>query len=433
MSPATTSTGLGRVTVRGMDYDDALDLLADRGPGRMVPDLDRITRLAELLGDPQLTYPSIHVTGTNGKTSTTRMIASLLTAFGVNAGTYSSPHLQTVRERFTSAGTMIGEQRLADLVAEVAPLADLVDAELSQAGSDDRVTYFEFLTAAAYWYFADVPVDVAVVEVGMGGTWDATNLLRGDVAVLTPIAVDHVQLGRTPAETAKEKSGIIKEGTRVVVGEQSADVLSVINDRAAEVGASVTYVGTDHDLTARTVALGGQMISVRVGERTIDDIFLPLFGMHQAENAVTALAAVAALLGTRFGEIDDDLVRNGFLATTSPGRMEVAAREPTVVLDGAHNPHGAAVAATTISESFEFENLVLVVGCLDDKDVAGILEPFEDVAGHVVVTRRRAPGGRVAGTPPAAAADVWGHRRRRRGGGRRRRGTEARHLAGRTR
>ena len=391
-----------------MDHAEALEVLAARGPGRMVPDLDRITRLAELLGDPQLTYPSIHVTGTNGKTSTVRMIASLLTAAGLQTGTYSSPHLQTVRERFTVSGRMVSERRLAELVTDVAPLAGMVDDELAMRDAEDRVTYFEFLTAMAYWFFADEPVDVAVVEVGMGGTWDATNLLRGDVAVLTPIAVDHVQLGRTPAETATEKSGIIKPGARVVLGDQEPEVLDVVESRVAEVGATLRLDGEDHELLDRTVALGGQQIALRVGDREVRDVFLPLFGAHQAANAVTALAAVAAFLGDAFDDLDDQVIRNGFLSVTSPGRLEVVSRDPTIVVDGAHNPHGAATAAAAVAEAFAFDNLVLVVGCLDDKDVGGILAPFRDLATHVIVTRPDGP--RPAATLEAlstAATAVW--------------------------
>lgn len=393
-----------------MNYESALAGLKARGPGRMVPDLSRMTRLAELLGDPQEGYPSIHVTGTNGKTSTTRMIASLLGASGLHAGTYTSPHLQSVRERFTSAGNMVGEQRLADLYEDVLPLAELVDTEQDAAGSDDRVTYFELLTAMAYWFFADEPVDVAVVEVGMGGRWDATNLLRGDVAVLTPIAVDHAQLGRTPVETAQEKSGIIKPGSIVVVADQDPDVMTVIEDAAAAVGAGpILVVGEDHELVSHEMGVGGQRIAIRIGDRTVEDIFLPLFGAHQADNAVSALAAVAALLGDTFADLTDELVRNGFLSVTSPGRMEVVHREPTVILDGAHNPHGAVTAAATITTAFDFGQVILAIACMDDKDVKGILEPFADIANHVIVTTVNGPREAASLERLAAVgAEIWG-------------------------
>lgn len=385
-----------------MDFDEALAVLQARGPGRMAPDLTRISHLATLLGDPQLAYPSVHVTGTNGKTSVARMAATLLSAAGVSAGTYTSPHLQSVRERFTVAGRWIGEQAFADVVEQVAPIAELADREL-----DDRVTYFELLTACAYWWFADKPVDAGVFEVGMGGTWDATNLVRGDVAVLTPIDIDHRELGTTPAGIAVEKSGIIKPGARVVTGRQPDDVMAVVRARADEVGATLHTWGDHHDIVDSRVAVGGQYLTVRVGERTIDDIVLPLFGAHQADNAVLALAAVSTMLGAAFDRMSDDLIRQGFLAVTSPGRMEVVNRDPTVILDGAHNPHGARTTATAMTESFQFRHLVLVVACLDDKDVTGILAPFRDLANHVVVTR--APADRAASVArmQRAAVDLW--------------------------
>ena len=393
-----------------MDFDAALAALQARGPGRMVPDLDRITRLAAMLGDPQEAYPSIHVTGTNGKTSVTRMVATLLSAAGVSAGAYTSPHLQSVRERFTVAGRWIGEQAFAEVVEQVNPIAGLVDHETVVEGGDaelDRVTYFELLTACAYWWFADKPVDVGVFEVGMGGTWDATNLVRGEVAVLTPIDVDHSELGSTPAEVAGEKGGIIKPGARVVVGPQADDVLAVLQGRAAEVGAEVRAWGRDHGVVDRRVALGGQYLSLRVGNRTIDEVMLPVFGAHQADNAALALAVVAAFLGESFDNMDDDLVRQGFAAVTSPGRLEIVHRDPTVILDGAHNPHGAQTAASAVADSFDFRSLVLVVGCLDDKDVEGILRAWADVANHVVVTRAPTPRGASIERMQRAAVQVW--------------------------
>ena len=385
-----------------MDFDTALDRLQQRGPGRMVPDLDRIRHLASLLGDPQEAYPSVHVTGTNGKTSVTRMIATLLSAAGISAGTYTSPHLQSVRERFTVTGRWIGEQAFADVVEQVGPIAELVDQELGES-----VTYFELLTACAFWWFADKPVDAAVFEVGMGGTWDATNLVRGEVAVLTPIDVDHRQLGSTAAEVAVEKSGIVKPGAHVITGPQPDDVLDVVARRAEEVGADLRTWGVDHDVVDRRVAVGGQYLTVRVGERTISDIMLPLFGAHQADNAVVALASVAALLGQAFDNLSDDLVRQGFLAVTVPGRLEVVHRDPTVILDGAHNPHGARTATAAIGEAFDFRHLVLVLGCLDDKDVEGIVRAHRDVANHVVVTRIPSPRGASLERMQRAAVDVW--------------------------
>ena len=363
-----------------LSFERAVAGVRDRGHGRMLPDLDRITLLLELLGQPQRSYPTVHVTGTNGKGSAVRMIAGLLSAAGLSAGTYTSPHLQTIRERMQVAGRRIGEQAFAALYEDVAPLAELVDQR-----SADSVTYFELLTAMASWWFAEVPVDVGVFEVGMGGTWDATNLVRGDVCVLQPIDVDHSELGSTPAEVAGEKAGIIKAGSVVVSAAQRDDVLDVIRARCHDVGAELRLWGVDHALVDRRLAPGGQTVSVRVGDRTVPDLFVPLLGAHQADNAVVALAAVAALLGDTFGDLTDDAWRQGLLGVSVPGRLELVNRGPTVVLDGAHNPHGARAAADAVAEQVG-PGVVLVVGVLADKDVPGVLEPWRALASHVVVT-----------------------------------------------
>jgi dihydrofolate synthase / folylpolyglutamate synthase len=368
----------------------AVDSLVARGPGRMVPGLERITALAGLLGDPQLAYPTVHVTGTNGKGSIVRMVGALCAAAGLSAGTFTSPHLQSVRERLSLAGRHISETRFAEVHDQVAVLADMLDERAGEAG--DTVTFFEMLTAMAYWYFADAPVDVGVFEVGMGGTWDATNLVRGDVAVLSAIDVDHSELGDTPEKVAGEKAGIIKPGADVVVGRQPPEVLRVIEDtaRAAD-AAQVHRLGRDLEILDRRIAVGGQQLTLRVGDRVVDEILLPLFGAHQADNAALALGAFAALTGTSMDAMDDDVIRHGLGAVAVPGRLEVVHRDPTVVLDGAHNPHGAAAAATAIGEAFEFRDLVLVVGCLDGKDLEGILGALRDLAAHVVVTRAPSP------------------------------------------
>jgi len=381
-------------------YTHAVAALTARGRGRMIPDLDRIHALTALLGDPQQAYPSIHVTGTNGKSSVVRMVSALCAASGIAPGTYTSPHLQTVRERLAVAGQRISEPRFAELYEEVALYADLVDANLDRP--DDHVTYFELVTAMAFAWFADLPVDVAVVEVGMGGRWDATNVLNTAVAVLTPIDVDHRELGATAVDVAAEKSGIIKAGADVVLGRQSDAVLAVIEAAAAEVGAPVRQWGTDHDVVDRKVAVGGQAMSLRVGSRVIEEIHLPLFGAHQADNAAVALAAFASLRGAGFDEVDDDVIRSGFAAVRVPGRLEVAAVEPTVLIDGAHNPHGARAAAAAVAEAFGFRNLIVVLACLDDKDVDGIISPFVAHAAHVVVTR--APSARAASIERMQAA-----------------------------
>jgi dihydrofolate synthase / folylpolyglutamate synthase len=387
-------------------FDRAVDALYARGAGRMVPGLDRITALSSLLGDPQTAYPSVHVTGTNGKGSVVRMVGALCAAAGLSAGTYTSPHLQSVRERLSLAGRHISEARFAEVHDEVDTLARLLD---EQAGPDgDPVTFFELLTAMACWWFADAPVDVAVFEVGMGGRWDATNLVRGEVAVLTEIDVDHAELGSDPATVAGEKVGIVKPGADVIVARQRPDVLAVIDAAVRDAGARAWYLDVDVEVLDRRIAVGGQQLTLRVGDREIDEVVLPLFGAHQADNAALALGAFAALTGEAFHAMDDEVVRHGLGAVTVPGRLEVVHREPTVVLDGAHNPHGARAAAIAVGEAFEFRDLVLVAACMADKDIAGILGALRDLAAHVIVTRAPSPRAATLEQMHAAAIETWG-------------------------
>ena len=390
-------------------YERAVADLEARGPGRMLPDLSRITALSELLGDPQLGYPSVHVTGTNGKGSVVRMVSALCSAAGFSAGSYTSPHLQTVRERLSFAGRPISRRRFAELHGEVDALADLVDARSTDPGATDadHVTYFELLTAMASWWFADLPVDVGVFEVGMGGRWDATNLVRGDVAVINAVDVDHLELGATPVEAAREKSGIIKPGAQVVVARQLPEVMEVIRSAAEVAEATLWRSGEELEVVARSVAVGGQLVSLRVRDRVIDDVLLPLFGAHQAENAALALGAFAALTGEAFDGMEDDVVRHGLGAVTVPGRLEIVHRAPTVVLDGAHNPHGAKAVAAAVQESFGFRELVVVAACLEGKDVEGILAPFRRVASHVVVTAAPSPRAVPVEQMQAAALAIW--------------------------
>jgi dihydrofolate synthase / folylpolyglutamate synthase len=391
------------------DFARAVAALSARGPGRMVPDLSRITELADLLGDPQLAYPSVHVTGTNGKGSVVRMVGALCSAAGLAAGTYTSPHLQSVRERLSLAGRHISETRFAEVHDEVAVLADLVDRAARERGGEDadHVTYFEQLTAMAYWWFADAPVDVGIFEVGMGGRWDATNLVRGDVAVLNEIDVDHPELGASPLEVAREKVGIVKPGSHVVAAAQPPEVDAVIAAAVEEAGATLWRFGHELEVVDRHVALGGQLLTLRVGERVIDEVLLPLFGAHQARNAALALGAFAALTGQAFDAMEDDVVRHGLGAVSVPGRLEIVHRDPTVVLDGAHNPHGAAAAATAIDESFGFRDVVLVVACLEGKDLAGILSGFRELVSHVIVTEAPSPRAVPLAQLHATALEVW--------------------------
>lgn len=387
-----------------MTFREAVRDLESRIPTRMVPDLDRIRALADLMGDPQRTYPSIHVTGTNGKTSVSRMVTALLGGLGVQAGTFTSPHLQSVRERIQVAGRPISEEDFARAHDDVARLAELVDE-----GSDERVTYFEMLTAMAYWWFADHPVEVGVFEVGMGGIWDATNLVRGEVAVLTRVDVDHPELGDTRVEVAREKVGIIKPGSTVVTVVQASDVERLLNDRLSEQGATVLRVraGADVEVTDRRLAVGGQQLSFRTPTRTYDDVFLPLHGAYQADNAAVALGAVHAFLGG-LQEVDDEAIRGGFGAVEVPGRLEIVSRDPTVVLDGAHNPAGARRTAEDLDEAFAFRDVILVIACLDDKDVEAIVSAFREIVSHVIVTQAPSRRGASLDRMAAAAEGVWG-------------------------
>ena len=369
-------------------YGRALDALSSRGPGRMVPDLARISELVSLLGDPQAAYRSIHVTGTNGKGSTARIASAVLASIGLRTGTYASPHLHDVRERIMVGLQPIAPEVFAEVHNEVDSLARLIDerARARDGASAHPVTFFELITAMAFAHLADEAVDVAVVEVGMGGLWDATNVMDGDVAVIGEIDLDHTMLGGTPAEIAREKVGIIKPGGRVVSARQTPEVSAIVAHAAAEAGAQLSVVGTDLVVLAREPVAGGQRVSVDIRGRRIDDLLLPLRGEHQARNLVLALGAVEALLGTSFEALSDAALQDGVAAARIPGRLEVVREDPTVVVDAAHNPHAAAALAAGMRESFRFRDVILVIACLDDKDVAGILGALGDVASHVVVT-----------------------------------------------
>lgn len=371
---------------------DAVAALFARSPSRMVPDLDRITDLVDLLGSPQDGIDSIHVTGTNGKTSTTAMVSSLLTAAGLVPGSYSSPHLQDVRERIRVSGRIIGTADLARHIAYLQPFLDTVDGR-----HPDQVTFFEVLTALALLHFADVPVNVAVLEVGMGGTWDATNVVDAGVAVLLRVALDHRELGATPVEVAGEKVGIIKPAAFVVSAAQDPAVMAVIQAQVSEVEATLKVAGPDFELLGRTPAVGGQQVDLQGVRGTYNEVFLPLFGRHQAHNAAIALAAFEAF--HRFEvELDPDLVREGFGGVRVPGRLEAVPREGAalVVLDGAHNPAGMASLAEGLPTEFGFERRVAVLGVLDDKDVERMVQTLAPTVDHVIAV---APGNPRAADP----------------------------------
>jgi dihydrofolate synthase / folylpolyglutamate synthase len=376
------------------------------------PSLDRIAAVMELLGEPQRTYPVIHLTGTNGKTSTTRIIDTLLQELGLKTGRFTSPHLHSMRERIALSGQAISAEKFLAAYDEVLPFVEMVDAR-SVAGGGPRMTYFEVLVAVAYAAFADSPVDVAVVEVGLGGSWDATNVADGAVAVITPIALDHQHfLGDTLELIATEKAGIIKPGAIAVSALQTEDaVVEILRRRADEVGARFVMEGVDFGYQAHDVAVGGQQFSMQGLAREYAELFLPLHGPHQVQNALTAVAAVEAFLGGGESPLDPDVVRAALARAASPGRLEIVRRSPTVIVDAAHNPAGAMALRTALEQSFTFSRVVGVVAILRDKDATEMLEVLEPVLDHVVVTRTTSPRATSPAELGELAVDIFGEGR----------------------
>jgi dihydrofolate synthase / folylpolyglutamate synthase len=374
------------------------------------PTLDTVREVVDLLGDPQRAYPVIHLTGTNGKTSTSRMIDSLLSAMGLRTGRFTSPHLHSFRERITVGGEPIAPERLVEVYDEVLPMVQLVDERAVAAGGH-RLNFFMMSVVLAYAAFADAPVDVAVVEVGLGGTWDATNVADGQVAVVTPVAVDHARLlGSTVEEIAVEKAGIIKPEAIAVSAIQERDVAEILLDRANEVGARLVFEGNDFGVTAREVAVGGQQLSFRGLAGDYPDIYLPLHGEHQAGNAATALAAVEAFVGGGAQRLDLEVVRHGFAEVTSPGRLEVVRRSPTVLVDAAHNPAGMRALRSAL-DAFTFTKLVGLVAIFSDKEPLEMLEILEPALDHVVVTRNTSPRSIPPRQLGEIAAEIFGEDR----------------------
>jgi dihydrofolate synthase / folylpolyglutamate synthase len=393
------------------------EILARRPEHSIKPSLDRIAALTALLGDPQRAYPVIHITGTNGKTSTARMTETLLRARGLRTGLFTSPHLSSIRERICVDGEPLSAERFADAYEEVRPYLELVDQSQPAA-----LSFFEVLTAMAFAVFADAPVDVAVIEVGVGGTWDCTNVADGAVAVVTPISIDHVRyLGNTVTAIAADKAGIIKPGAVAVLAQQPLDAAEVLLRRIAEVGASVAREGLEFGVTSRELAVGGQLLGIRGLLGSYENLFLPLFGAHQAGNAACALAAVEAFAGaSAMGAaeegaepaltddqpvpLDDDLVRSAFRMMSSPGRLEVVRRSPVVIADAAHNPAGMAATVTALTESFALTDLIAILAVSEDKDVPGILDELEPVVSELVVTGNSSP----RSADPAKLAELAG-------------------------
>ncbi|OEJ96285.1 bifunctional tetrahydrofolate synthase/dihydrofolate synthase [Streptomyces thermolilacinus] len=380
------------------------------GETKLEPSVQRIAALMDVLGEPQRAYPSIHITGTNGKTSTARMIEALLGAFDLRTGRYTSPHVQTITERISLDGAPIDAERFVETYRDIQPYVEMVD------GSQEyRLSFFEVLTGMAYAAFADAPVDVAVVEVGMGGTWDATNVIDASVAVVTPISLDHTdRLGTTTAEIAGEKAGIIKQDATVILAQQPVDAAQVLLKKSVEADATVAREGMEFGVVSREVAVGGQLLTLRGLGGEYEGVFLPLYGAHQAHNAAVALAAVEAFFGIgaqHARPLDLDTVRRAFASVASPGRLEVVRRSPTVVLDAAHNPAGAQAAAEGVREAFGFSRLIGVVGASGDKDVRGLLEAFEPIFAEVVVTANSTPRAMDPDALAAVAVEVFGEER----------------------
>ncbi|MGQ7297956.1 bifunctional folylpolyglutamate synthase/dihydrofolate synthase [Quadrisphaera sp. KR29] len=383
------------------------ELLARTPEGSVQPRLEPVREVLELLGDPQRAYPVIHLTGTNGKTSTSRFAERLLREMGLRTGRFTSPHLSSVTERISIDGEPVSDEVFVAAHEDVAPYLAMVDGRLRQAGQVP-LTYFEVLAVLAFAAFADAPVDVAVVEVGVGGEWDATNAADATVAVVTPISLDHTDLlGDTVEEIAETKAGIFTPDCAVVLAQQPVEAAQVLLRRAVEVGATVAREGLEFGVRSRVVAVGGQVLELQgVGGTVYSDVLLTAFGEHQGHNAAVALAAVEAFLGGQ--GLEPDLVRAAFADVTTPGRLEVVRRSPVVLVDAAHNPGGAQSLVAALEDSFEYTRLVGVVAVLDGKDALGILEVLEPVLDEVVVTRSSSARAMEVDDLADIALDVFG-------------------------
>ena len=375
------------------DIDQLWQNLEARWPENIIePSLTRIASVAELLDNPQLTYPVIQVAGTNGKSSTARMIESILRSFGLRTGLFTSPHLLSPTERICLDGEPITEERALAAWQEIAPYIDVVDRN-SMNDSGPRLSYFEALTALAYSVFADAPVDVAIIEVGLGGRWDATSICSPAVAVITPVDLDHQEyLGETIDLIAAEKAGIIERASTAVLGPQQPAAATILTAACQDAGVIPARFAVEFGIDSHELAVGGQLLSLKGLRGDYSDIYLPLWGDHQAVNAATALAACESFMGAASTEpLDIDAVREGFANTVVPGRLQIIRTGPTVLVDVAHNPHGAQSLREALETSFDFRGVIAVVGMLGDKDAAGFLETLAPVVNHVVVTQPRSP------------------------------------------
>ncbi len=383
-------------------------LLARMPEHELRPRLEPTARAAALLGDPQKLYRIIHVTGTNGKTSTTRMIERLLREHSLRTGRFTSPHLTKLNERIAIDGESVSDEVLVEIWNDIEPILKLVDAELDAEG-EQALTYFEALTLLAFAIFADAPVDVLVLEVGMGGEWDSTNVADGDVAVFTPIALDHVdRLGHTISEIAKTKAGIIKSGAVVVSAKQPPEAMMQLQSKTKEIAERLVSYGNDFEATNVVSELKGQRFELRTLAGEYKDLFMPLYGEHQAENAALAVAAVEAFLGNGERRILDDIVRVSFSDIVSPGRLQVVSREPLTIVDGAHNPHGARSLVKALANSFNSPRTVGVVGILNGKNVDEMLETLAGSFEKVIITASHSERSVEKNELAVLAAKFWG-------------------------
>ena len=383
---------------------DAIEqaLLARWPETRIEPTLDRIAALVDMLGSPQLTYPTIHIGGTNGKTTTSRMIDSLLFEMGLRTGRFTSPHLESYLERIAINGQPIDAKALIFSFNDISAYLDLMDAKF-----EHPISFFEAITALAFAAFAEHPVDVGVIEVGMGGLWDATNVVDADVSVIMPIGLDHTEyLGETLTEIAQTKAGIIKEGGYVVLAQQEPECAVELIKQAALVGADIAREGVEYSVISRSVAVGGQLLTIQGTKEMYTDIYIPLHGKHQASNAAAALIAVEIFFGDQ--ELDIEAVRAGFAQVTSPGRCEIVHRDPTIILDAAHNPHGAAAIADTIQSEFTFDEVIGIFAPMGDKDVRGILLELEQVMDSVIITANSSPRAMKIDALELMAVEIFG-------------------------
>ncbi|MEE9096236.1 bifunctional folylpolyglutamate synthase/dihydrofolate synthase [Pseudarthrobacter phenanthrenivorans] len=370
------------------------ELLGRAPENKMEPRLAPLFRAMDVLGEPNKAYPIIHVTGTNGKTSTSRMIESVLRAHGLSTGRYTSPHLSKVTERISIDGHPVSDETFVRIWDEIRPYLQIVDSELEAEGQP-RLTYFECLTILGFAIFADQPVNVAIIEVGLGGITDATNVGDGQVSVVTPISLDHTDLlGDTTADIAHEKAGIIKPGGYLISAAQPLDAAQVLLEKAKEVGVPFRFEGVEFGVESRTVAVGGQVVTIQGIAGRYPDLLVPLHGAHQAQNAAVAVAALEAFFGGE-KELDFEVLQEGFAAVTSPGRLEVVRTAPTIIVDAAHNPDGIKASAAALQEAFTFTKLVPVVGVLKEKDAEEILrelkESLEGVADEYCFTQSNSP------------------------------------------